>query len=239
MRFVQIKRPDQVDLQALHRIRDQLVGSRTRLICQMRAFCLEYGVAIRQGAGVFKVDLPTVIADASNDLTPTMRRLLAELFEDLGQLEKRIAQVTREIEGLAARDQTARRLMTVPGIGPLAATALLAAAGNGQQFRKARDMAAWLGLVPQQHTTGGRTQMLGISKRGNRYVRRLLIHGARSCVVHLDRTRDRLGTWIATLQSRMHVNKVTVALAAKIARIAWVIINRPGAVYERRDPATA
>ena len=91
MRFVQIKRPDQVDLQALHRIRDQLVGSRTRLICQMRAFCLEYGVAIRQGAGVFKVDLPTVIADASNDLTPTMRRLLAELFEDLGQLEKRIA----------------------------------------------------------------------------------------------------------------------------------------------------
>jgi hypothetical protein len=99
-----------------------------------------------------------------------------------------------------------RRLL-VPGIGPLAATALLAAAGNGQQFRKARDMAAWLGLVPQQHTTGGRTQMLGISKRGNRYVRRLLIHGARSCVVHLDRTRDRLGTWIATLQSRMHVNK--------------------------------
>jgi transposase len=239
MRFVQIKKSDQVDLQALHRIRDQLVGSRTRLICQMRAFCLEYGVAIRQGAGVFKVDLPTVIGDATNDLTPTMRRLLAELFEDVGQLEKRIAQVTREIEGLAAMDQTARRLMTVPGIGPLAATALLAAAGNGQQFRKARDMATWLGLVPQQHTTGGRTQMLGISKRGNRYVRRLLIHGARSCVVHLDRTRDRLGTWIATLQSRMHVNKVTVALAAKIARIAWVIINRPGVVYERRDPAIA
>lgn len=168
-----------------------------------------------------------------------MRRLLAELFEDLGQLEKRIAQITREIEGLAARDQTARRLMTVPGIGPLAATALLAAAGNGQQFRRARDMAAWLGLVPQQHSTGGRTQMLGISKRGNHYVRWLLIHGARSCVIHLDRTRDRLGTWIATLQSRMHVNKVTVAFAAKIARIAWVIINRPGAVYERRDPAIA
>jgi transposase len=239
MRFVQIKRPDQVDLQALHRIRDQLVSSRTRLICQMRAFCLEYGVAIRQGAGVFKIDLPRVIADESNDLTPTMRRLLAELFEDLGRLEKRIAEVTREIEGLAARNEAARRLMTVPGIGPLAATALLAAAGNGQQFRKARDMAAWLGLVPQQYSTGGRTQMLGISKRGNRYVRRLLIHGARSCVVHLDRTRDRLGTWIAKLQSRMHVNKVTVALAAKIARIAWVVINRPGAVYERRDPAIA
>jgi transposase len=239
MRFVQIKEPDQVDLQALHRIRDQLVGSRTRLICQMRAFCLEYGVAIRQGAGVFKLDLPRVIADESNDLTPTMRRLLAELFDDLSRLEKRIGGVTREIEGLAATDELARRLMTVPGIGPLVATALLAAAGNAQQFKKARDMAAWLGLVPQQYSTGGRTQMLGISKRGNRYVRRLLIHGARSCMMHLDRSRDRLGAWIDRLQSRMHVNKVTVALAAKIARIAWVVINRPGAIYERRDPAIA
>jgi transposase len=237
MRFVQIKEPDQVDLQALHRIRDQLVGSRTRLICQMRAFCLEYGVAIRQGAGVFKLDLPRVIGDESNDLTPTMRRLLAELFDDLISLEKRIGKVTREIEGLAAKDELARRLMTVPGIGPLVATALLAAAGNAQQFRKARDMAAWLGLVPQQYSTGGRTQMLGISKRGNRYVRKLLIHGARSCMMHLDRSRDRLGAWIDRLQSRMHVNKVTVALAAKIARTAWVVISRPGTIYERRDPA--
>jgi transposase len=143
------------------------------------------------------------------------------------------------IEVRSALSVNAPAARSVPGIGPLAATALLAAAGNGQQFRKARDMAAWLGLVPQQYSTGGRTQMLGISKRGNRYVRRLLIHGARSCVVHLDRRRHRLGTWIATLQSRMHVNKVTVALAAKIARMAWVIINRPGAVYERRDPAIA
>jgi transposase len=149
---------------------------------------------MRQGAGVFKLDLPGVNADASNDLTPTMRRLLAELFEDLEQLEKRIAEVTREIEALAARDEAARRLMTVPGIGSLAGTALLASAGNRQQFRKTRDMAAWLGLVPQQHSTGGRTQMLGLSKRGNRYVRRLLIHGARSCVVHLDWTRNRLGS---------------------------------------------
>jgi transposase len=155
------------------------------------------------------------------------------------RLEKRIAQVTREIEALAARDEKARRLMTIPGIGPLGATALLAAAGNGQQFKKARDMAAWLGLVPQQYSTGGKTQMFGISKRGNRYLRRLLIHGARSCVMHLDRSRDRLGAWLRQLHSRMHVNKVTVALAAKIARIAWVVLNRPGAIYERRDPALA
>lgn len=239
MRFVEVKQAEQVDLQALHRIRDQMVGSRTRLICQIRAFCLEYGIAIRQGAGVFKLDLPRVVADEANDLTATMRRLLTELFADLKQLESRIAAVTREIEAVAARDEKARRLMTIPGIGPLGATALLAAAGSGQQFKKARDLAAWLGLVPQQYSTGGKVRMLGISKRGNRYVRRLLVHGARSCVIHLDRHRDRLGAWIGTLQSRMHINKVTVALAAKIARIAWVILTRSGALYERRDPAFA
>jgi transposase len=239
MRFVEVKQVEQVDLQALHRIRDQMVGSRTSLICQIRAFCLEYGVAIRQGAGVFKLDLPRVLADEANDLTPTMRRLLTGLFGDLKQLESRIGKVTQEIEAIAARDEKARRLMTIPGIGPLSATALLAAAGNGQQFKKGRDLAAWLGLVPQQYSTGGKVRMLGISKRGNRYVRRLLVHGARSCVIHLDRRRDRLGAWIEKLQSRMHVNKVTIALAAKIARIAWVIMTRSGALYERRDPALA
>jgi len=236
MRFVEVKRPEQSDLQALHRIRDRMVTSRTRLICQMRAFCLEHGVALRQGAGVFKIDILGVLADTGNDLTPTIRRLLGDLFEDLKRMELRIAQVTREIEAEAAKNETARRLMTVPGIGPLAATALLAAAGDGHQFRKARDMAAWLGLVPQQHSTGGKTTLLGISKRGNRYVRRLFVHGARSCVTHMDRTRDHLGAWLNGLQTRMHVNKVTVALAAKMARIAWVILTRSGAIYERRDP---
>lgn len=129
--------------------------------------------------------------------------------------------------------------MTIPGIGPIAATALLAAVGDGRQFRRARDLAAWLGLVPREHSTGGKTTLLGISKRGNRYVRRMLIHGARSCVSHLDRGRDRLGGWINGLLRRMHVNKVAVALAAKLARMAWVIITRPGAIYERRDPAVA
>ncbi len=129
--------------------------------------------------------------------------------------------------------------MSIPGIGPLGATALIAAAGDGQQFKKARDLAAWLGLVPQQYSTGGKSQLLGISKRGNRYLRRLLIHGARSCVLHLDRSRDRLGAWLSQLQTRMHVNKVVVALAAKIARIAWVILTRPGALYDQRGGAMA
>ncbi|MBN9008227.1 MAG: IS110 family transposase, partial [Rhizobiales bacterium] len=239
MRFVEIRSPDQVDLQALHRVRDRLVAQRTRVICQMRAFCLEYGIAMHQGAGKFKADLPQVLADEQNDLSPAMRRLLAVLFDDVKCLETRIREVTKEIEAVAAADDTARRLMTIPGIGPLAATALLAAAGRGLQFRKARDMAAWLGLVPREYSTGGKTTLLGISKRGSSYLRRLLVHGARSCLLHLDRSRDRLGTWIDALQRRMHNNKVTVALAAKMARVAWVVITKPGATYERRRPAVA
>lgn len=237
MRFVEVKQVEQVDLQTLHRIRDQMIGSRTRLINQMRAFCLEYGVTMRQGAGIFKVDLPRVLADKENDLSPVMRRLLEDLFADLMRLEERIKQVSKEIEAIAAREDVARRLMTIPGIGALGATALLAAVGNGLQFRKARDLAAWLGLVPRQYSTGGKQTLLGISKRGNLYLRKLLVHGARSCFRHLDRTRDRLGSWLDKLQARMHPNKAVIALAAKMARIVWVVLNKPGALYERRDPA--
>lgn len=239
MRFVEVRTPEQVDLQALHRVRDRLVAQRTRVICQMRAFCLEYGIAMHQGAGRFKSDIPGVIADEGNDLTPAMRRLLTSLCEDVRGLEARIAEVTREIEDAAATDDTARRLMTIPGIGPLAATGLLAAAGKGTQFRKGRHMAAWLGLVPREYSTGGKTTMLGISKRGSSYLRRIFVHGARSCLLHLDRSRDRLGGWLDGLQKRMHNNKAVVALAAKMARIAWVVITKPGAIYERRAQALA
>jgi transposase len=239
MRFVEIRSPEQVDLQALHRVRDRLVAQRTRVICQMRSFCLEYGIAMHQGAGKFKADLPRVLADVTNDLTPAMRKLLSSLFDDVNGLETRIGQVTVEIEGIAMADDTARRLMTIPGIGPLAATGLMAAAGRALQFRKARDMAAWLGLVPREHSTGGRTTLLGISKRGSSYLRRLFVHGARSCLLHLDRSRDRLGGWLDALQKRMHNNKATVALAAKMARVAWVVITKPGATYERRGLAIA
>lgn len=239
MRFVEVRAPEQVDLQALHRVRDRLVAQRTRVICQMRAFCLEYGIAMHQGAGKFKADLPRVLADDANDLTPAMRRLLATLFDDVRGLEARIAEVTREIEAVAAADDTARRLMTIPGIGPLAATGLLAAAGKALQFRKARHMAAWLGLTPREHSTGGKTKLLGISKRGSSYLRRLFVHGARSCLLHLDRSRDRLGGWLDGLQTRMHNNKAVVALAAKIVRVAWVVITKPGATYERRMQAAA
>ena len=239
MRFVEIKSIDQADMQALHRIRDQMMGSRTRLICQIRAFCLEYGIAIRQGVSTFKLDLPRILLDHENELTSRMRRLLSDLYDDFERLEKRIAAVTGEIKDTADQDEMAKRLMTVPGIGPLVASALRATAGNAQQFLKARDLAAWLGLVPRQYSTGGKQKILGISKRGNSYVRRLLIHGARSCAMRLDPEKDRLGQWIRQLGQRMPTNKVIVALAAKIARVAWVIMNRPGSLYDKRQPALA
>jgi transposase len=215
MRFVQVKQTEQVDLQALHRARDLIVSTRTRLICQMRAFCLEYGIAMRNGAGAFKLDADVlkVLNDDTNELTPAVRHLLRELWNQLQELEARIQKFTRQIESIASRSQFARRLLTIPGIGPLGATALLAAVGDGKQFKSGRDMAAWLGLTPAQYSTGGKSTLLGVSKRGNAY------------------------SWITDLQRRMHINKVVVALANKLARIAWVVLTRPGALYQRVDPA--
>lgn len=154
MRFVQIRRCDQIDVQALHRVRDQLVYSRTRLICQMRAFLLEYGIPMRNGAGAFKVVLPALLADESNDLAPAMRHILVDMRVDLTKLEERIDIVSDEIKAIGSRDDTVRRLASPPGIGVLGATALVAAVGDGKQFKKARDMAAWLDLAPAQYSTG-------------------------------------------------------------------------------------
>ena len=237
MRFVKVRTPTQIDMQALHRVRSRLVSGRTRLVNQMRALCQECGVVMPQGIRAFRSEITSICEDSGNDLTPHMRCIVTDLIEELSELEKRIDRVTREIEAAAARDEMARRLTTIPGIGPLSATALLAAVGDGKQFRKARDLAAWLGLVPRQYSTGGKPTLLGISKRGNPYVRRLIIHGARACLIHMKSARDRFGEWIEKLRARMHPNKIVVALANKIARIAWVILSKPGAVYERIDPS--
>lgn len=231
MRFVEVRTPEQVDLQALHRIRDRLVGQRTALMNQARAFCLEYGLAMRVGGGGFHADIRRHLANAENDLTPAMRGLLEELLDDLAYVEGRIKTVNGKVEAYASRHDAVSRLVTIPGIGALGATAIVAAAGDGRQFRKARDLAAWLGLVPAEHSTGGKQTLLGISKRGNRYVRRLIIHGARSCFLHLNRSNHALGSWLSALEARTHRNKAVVALANKLTRIVWAILTRPGTVY--------
>jgi len=238
MCFTQVRTTEQIDLGVAP---DQgLPGQQPHTPGQPGAGLLASSMGWRSGrARIFRSDLPRVLADDTNDLTPAMRVMLSELFENVERVDQRIASVMRQIEALAEREDRARRLTTIPGIGPWAATALLAAVGDGHQFRRARELAAWLGLTPREHSTGGKTTLREISERSNRYVRKLLVHRARSCVTHLNRTRDRIGQWLDALQGRMHVNKVTVALAAKIARMAWATITRPGAIYERKDPAIA
>ena len=226
MCFVPVKTVDQLDLQALHRVRDRLVGRRTAVINQLRAFLLERGLTPRTGRQYLARALPTLLEDAAQALSPAMQRLLTGLRAEWATLDDDIDEATREIERIAKSDAACQRLLTIPGIGPLGATALVAAVGHGAAFTKGRDFAAWLGLVPRQHTTGGTPRLLGISKRGNAYVRRLLIHGARSVRLHLDRSRHRLGRWLDGLETRCHANVVAVALANKLARIAWAVLTR-------------
>lgn len=199
------------------------------------ASCLNTVSPVARTVGAFKLDLADTLGDAENDLTPAFRKVLASLRAYLVEMEEHIEKFSLEIEALADRDDAVRRLMTIPGIGPLAATALVAAVGDGHQFKRGRDLSAWLGLVLAQYSTGGKSTLLGISKRGNGYVRRLLIHGARSCVMHTDRARRRWGAWLNSLSERTHANKLPVALANKIARMAWIILTRPGATYQRQD----
>ena len=206
-RFVAVRTPEQVDLQALHRIRDRLVGQRTGLMNQARAFCIEYGLAMRVGAGGFHADIRQHLGNQDNDLTQNMRGLLNDRSDDLAYIENRVKALSAKIEAIAKEDEMICRLLSVPGIGPLGATALVAAAGDGKQFRKARDMAAWPRLVPAEYSTGGKQTLLGIVARGNGYVRRLItprlaICGARSCFLHLNRGSHALGRWPNALKHR-------------------------------------
>jgi transposase len=226
MRFVAVNSNEQLDLQAVHRIRDRLINERTAVINQIRAFLIEYGLPVKVGRASLRRELPGVLEDAENGLSPRMRQLISALRDHWHALEVQSAHHTREIELVARRSDDCRRLVTVPGIGPLGATALIAAVGNGAMFSKGRELAAWLGLVPRQQTTGGKPTLLGISKRGNRYVRMLFIHGARSCLKHLNRDNHELGLWMTQLEQRSHKNVVAVALANKMARIAWAVLVR-------------
>jgi transposase len=228
MRFVPLKSAAQLDLQALHRTRDRLVTTRTGLINQIRAFLLERGITVRQGRLALAKALPELL-EADGELSPTMRALLGRLRAHWQALDEEIAALDQHFLIIARTHPGARLLMTVPGIGALIATALVAAIDAGQAFGRGRDLACWLGLVPRQHATGGKSRLLGISKRGNGYLRRLLVHAARA-VKRSARTReDRLGAWLRGLEARSHPNVATVALAAKLARWSWAVLanNQP------------
>ena len=229
MRFVPIKTEDQLDLQALHRIRERLVSRRTSLINQLRSFLLERGVTIAKSRRALETALPNIMANASIPISTRMRTLIGDMIDEWRQLDERIDQITGEIELLAKAEEGAVRLTSIPGVGPITATAMVAAIGHGDAFERGRDFAAWLGLVPYQHSTGGRQKLLGISKRGNRYLRTLFVHAARSIARFLiGRATTPLGRWMTALAARVHGNIAIVALANKLARIAWAILRSAG-----------
>jgi transposase len=224
MRFVTLKTVEQQDLQALHRARSLLMGQRTALINQLRAFLLERGLTVPKGVAALRRRLPEVLEDADNELSDRLRALIDQIWQQVSELEARIATLNAEIEAIAATDMACQRLLSIPGIGVLTATAMVATVGDGKQFRCGREMAAFLGLVPRQYSTGGKPRLLGISKRGNTYLRMLLIHGARAVLRGGDKRSDRLGPWLRELKARRPSNVTAVALANKLARIAWAVL---------------
>jgi transposase len=227
MRFVPVKSVDQQDLQALHRVRERLMKARTALINETRGLLHEYGLVVPQGAATFRKHALERLAteEAKANLTPHSLALFQQLLEELATLDARVATYDTQLAQVAQTHPVCQRLMTIPGLGELTATALVAAVSDTTQFKNGRQFAAWLGLVPRQHSTGGKERLLGISKRGDSYLRKLLVHGARSCLRWVGRKRDRRSQWVQALMERRGWNRAAVALANKNARVAWVLLG--------------
>jgi transposase len=225
MRFVPIKTDDQLDLQAIHRVRDRLISRRTAVINQLRAFLLERGLVFARTPAKLRAAMSDILENAEADLTPQMRNLIDLLWGEWKTVEQQIEVLRLELERISAADAGCTRLRQIPGIGPIVATAIVAAIGNGAAFHKGREFSAWLGLVPRQYSTGGKAKLLGISKRGNVYLRKILIHGARAAVLRIKRDRSSIGAWMDALDARAPKNVVVVATANKLARIAWAVLS--------------
>jgi transposase len=234
MKFVATKTAEQLDLQALHRVRERLVSQRTGIINQIRAFLLERGIAVRQGLRFLRAELPRLLAAPPDVLSPRMVGVIEGLAEDWRRLDERIEHLSGEITALAHQDAGCKRLVSVPGIGPIISSAMVAAIGTGDAFSKGRDFAAWLGLVPKQISTGDRTILGKISKRGNRYLRVLFVQAAWVVLIKPQSwERHGLKPWIEAAKKRLHRNVLAIALANKLARIAWSVLAR-GRSFEAR-----
>ena len=232
MKFVATKTAEQLDLQALHRVRERLVSQRTGIINQIRAFLLERGVAVRQGLRFLRAGLPQILATRTDVLSPRMVHVIEALAGDWRRLDERIEGLSADIETLVQHDPACQRLMTVPGIGPIISSAMVAAIGRGEVFSKGRDFGAWLGLVPKQTSTGDRTILGRISKRGNRYLRVLFVQAAWVVLIR-PKSWERYGLkpWIEAAKKRLHRNVLAIALANKLARIAWAVLHK-GRAFE-------
>ncbi len=224
MRFVAVKTTDQQDLQALLRLREGCLKERTALCNRIRGLLAEYGLILPKGVNVLRRHLPEFLEDGENGLNDLFRRLLAEGYQQLQDLDRHVDYYTCELERQAQQHDECRRLQTIPGYGSIVASAFHSTIGNGEAYRRGRDVSASLGLVPRQRSSGGKDVLLGISKRGDRYLRSLLVHGARSVVIQAGKKDDRLSRWINKIRAERGFNKAVVALANKMARTGWAIL---------------
>lgn len=224
IRCVAVKTTDQQDIQALHRLRARCIADRTALANQVRGLLAEYGLVFPKGVHVLRRRLPEILEDADNGLSDLFRRLLMHSYRQLQMLDEQIDAYTQEVTRLSNRDEACQRLQSIPGFGPIVASVFYSVVGNGQAYRRGRDVSAALGLVPRQHSSGGKDVLLGISKRGDRYLRSLLAHGARAVVIRAGNKDDRLSRWINRLRAERGINRATIALANKMARIGWAIL---------------
>jgi transposase len=224
MRLVPLKNTEQLELQATHRVRERFVSERTAVVNQMRALLLEHGITVPVGRELFARRIPAILEEAENGLSVRIRHLLQRLRQRWRALDTEITEVTALLREVATQSELCQRVLTVPGVGPIISTAIIAAVGNARMFRRGRDMAAWLGLVPRQYSTGGKSNLGGISKRGNTYLRQLFIQGAQALMINMKRDRSRLGQWLQSIEARRHRNVAVVALANKLVRICWKVL---------------
>lgn len=223
--FVPVKTLEQQDIQSLQRIRERQMKHRTAITNQLRGLLAEYGIVIPVGRHKLRAQIPQILEDAEQPLTAVARQFVAQLNEELIVLEARIGVMEAELRELTKTHEDYQRLQTIPGVGPMVASAVIAAVGDPDYFKNGRQMAAWIGLTPKQHASGDKSRMLGISKRGDRYLRKLLIHGARTVLNWCANKTDKLSLWLQALSRRAHPCQVVVALANKLARIIWAVLK--------------
>ena len=226
MRFVPVKSVEQEDLQALHRVRERIVAEQVALVNQIRGLFEEYGYVLPQGVRVIRYRFLTELELAREGLTAMAYELLQQLYFEFKRLDQQVRYYTKKLCAICDQHPVCQRLTTIPGVGPLTATAIIAAAADPQNFKNGRQFAAWIGLVPRQNSSGGKTKLQGISKRGNVYLRKLLVHGARAALRCASGKSDKQSVWVVKLKQHRGANKATVALANKNARIIWTLLAR-------------
>jgi transposase len=224
-KFVSIKTIEQQDIQSIHRVRERLISTRISLSNQIRGLLLEYGIVIPKGFSSLKSKLVDMLGEERALLTEQMMVVIDDIYEEFKELSKRIDKYDKKIELISNQNHSCQLLKTIPGIGPITATALYASMGNGSQFKNGREMAAHIGLVPKQHSSGDRQVLLGLTKKGNRDLKQLLIHGSRSVIIHAAKKKDKRSEWITELAMKKHTNVVAAAVANRTARIAWAVLQ--------------